>query len=138
MLLRFQEKNLIKHRGKQRTDSTQVLAAIRQVNRLELVGETLRYALNEIAETSPEWLKKVVSNDWFARYSWRFDNYRLPKNKNEREQLALLIGFNGHYLLQRIWSDSNTTRLSLFRYEKQSNIKGFSLLYFLNRAVLMV
>jgi transposase len=30
MLLRFQEKNLIKHRGKQRTDSTQVFAAIRQ------------------------------------------------------------------------------------------------------------
>lgn len=47
MLLRFQEKNLLKHRGKQRTDSTQVIAAIRQVNRLELVGETLRAALNE-------------------------------------------------------------------------------------------
>jgi len=52
MLLRFQEKNLIKHRGKQRTDSTQMIAAIRQVNRLELAGETLRAALNEIA-TAP-------------------------------------------------------------------------------------
>jgi Transposase DDE domain len=107
MLLRFQEKNLIKYKGKQRTDSTQVLAAIRQLNRLELVGETLRFALNEIAETSAEWLKEVVSHDWFDRYSWRFDNYRLPKNKSEREQLALLIGFNGHYLLQKIWSESD-------------------------------
>lgn len=116
MLLRFQEQNLIKHRGKQRTDSTQVLAAIRQVNRLELVGEALRFALNEIAETEPEWLKGIISDDWFDRYSWRFDNYRLPKNKGEREQLALLIGFNGHYLLQKIWFDSDK-RLKLIELE---------------------
>ena len=32
---------LVKAGGKQRTDSTRVLAAIREVNRLELVGETL-------------------------------------------------------------------------------------------------
>ncbi len=51
MLLQFQEQNLIKHRGKQRTDSTQVLAAIRQVNRLKLVGETLRAALNTNEES---------------------------------------------------------------------------------------
>jgi transposase len=103
MLLRFTEKKLIKHRGKQRTDSTQVLAAIRQVNRLELVGEALRAALNEIADKAPQWLKRIVSDDWFDNYSWRFDNYRLPKDKSEREQLGLKIGFDGHYLLQKIW-----------------------------------
>lgn len=103
MLLRFTEKKLIKHRGKQRTDSTQVLAAIRQVNRLELVGEALRAALNEIALFAPQWLKKIVSDDWFDNYSWRFDNYRLPKEKSEREQLGLKIGFDGHYLLHKIW-----------------------------------
>jgi transposase len=37
---------LIKPRGKQRTDSTHVLAAIRVMNRLELVGETFRATLN--------------------------------------------------------------------------------------------
>jgi transposase len=86
MLLRFQEKNLIKHRGKQRTDSTQMIAAIRQVNRLELAGETLRAALNEIATVAPEWLKQIISEDWYEGYRWRFDDYRLPKKKNEREQ----------------------------------------------------
>ena len=53
MLLRFQEKNLIKHRGKQRTDSTQMIAAIRQVNRLELAGETLRAALYHVSLIGP-------------------------------------------------------------------------------------
>ena len=103
MLLRFQEKNLIKHRGKQRTDSTQMIAAIRQVNRLELAGETLRAALNEIATVAPEWLKQIISEDWYERYRWRFDDYRLPKKKNEREQLAWQIGLDGHYLLDQVW-----------------------------------
>jgi transposase len=103
MVVRFQEKNLIKSRGKQRTDSTQVIAAIRQVNRLELVGETLRAALNEIATVSPEWLKAIISEDWYERYSWRFDNYRLPKKQNEREEMARQIGLDGYYLLQQIW-----------------------------------
>jgi hypothetical protein len=103
MLLRFQEKNLIKHRGKQRTDSTQIIAAIRQVNRLELAGETLRAALNEIATVAPEWLKQIISEDWYERYRWRFDDYRLPKKKNEREQLARQIGLDGHYLLDQVW-----------------------------------
>ncbi|MCP6762474.1 MAG: IS1182 family transposase [Fischerella sp. CENA71] len=103
MLVKFQEKKLIKNRSKQRTDSTQVIAAIRQLNRLELVGETLRAALNSIAFVEPEWLRAMISDEWFERYSWRFDNYRLPKNKKEREELALKIGFDGHYLLHQIW-----------------------------------
>src|SRR5438445_5822217 len=40
-----QARALLKARGRQRTDSTRVLAAIRALNRLELVGETLRAAL---------------------------------------------------------------------------------------------
>lgn len=40
MLARFQAKGYLKARGQQRTDSTHVLAAVRQLNRLELVGET--------------------------------------------------------------------------------------------------
>lgn len=37
-------KGLFKERGQQRTDATRVLAAIRVMNRLELVGETMRAA----------------------------------------------------------------------------------------------
>ena len=44
---------LVKARGRQRTDSTHVLAAIRTLNRLELVGETLRAALNSLATVAP-------------------------------------------------------------------------------------
>ena len=47
---------LLKTRGRQRTDSTHVLAAIRVLNRLERVGETLRAALNSLAVVAPAWV----------------------------------------------------------------------------------
>ena len=42
MLKRFEEINLISARGKQRTDSTHIIAAVRELSRLENLGETLR------------------------------------------------------------------------------------------------
>lgn len=38
MLVKFQEAGLLKQRGKQRTDSSHVIAAIRVLNRIETVG----------------------------------------------------------------------------------------------------
>ncbi len=98
MVSHLKEHKLIKTRGKQRTDSTQVVAAIRQVNRLELVGETIRATLNQIATLAPEWLQEIISEDGFDRYSERFENYRLPKEKTKREEMALLIGRDGQFL----------------------------------------
>jgi transposase len=49
LLSRVQELGLLKHRGRQRTDSTHVLAAVRMLNRLERVGESLRATLNVLA-----------------------------------------------------------------------------------------
>src|SRR6185295_15661391 len=47
------ERELVKARGKQRTDATRVLAAIRVMNRLELIGESIRAALNELSTVAP-------------------------------------------------------------------------------------
>jgi transposase len=103
MLAQLKEQKLLKSRGRQRTDSTHVLAAIRQINRLELVGETLRHLLNELATVAPQWLKAQVSLDWFDRYGARFEQYRLPSEKTARDQLALTIGADGHHILSAIY-----------------------------------
>src|SRR3954464_2065121 len=65
----------LKARGTQRTDSTHVLAAIRVVTRLELVGETMRAALNSLSVVAAEWLAAHVTADWFDRYSHRVESY---------------------------------------------------------------
>lgn len=73
----FRDKRLLKERGKQRTDSTDVLASIRVMNRLELICETMRAALNELATVVPEWLRSQALPEWFERYSPRAEQTRL-------------------------------------------------------------
>lgn len=102
MLTHFLAHGLLKARGRQRTDSTHVLAAIRTLNRLELVAETLIHTLNVLATIAPDWLKSQVPVEWFNRYEKRFDEYRLPKEKRERKILAETIGTDGHHLLEML------------------------------------
>lgn len=95
----------LKARGKQRTDSTHVLGAIRTLNRLETVGETMRATLNVLATVAPEWLRIHIAAEWFDRYEKRFEGYRLPKGKAERKQYAEVVGKDGFDLLEVIYSD---------------------------------
>jgi transposase len=93
------QRGWLKARGRQRTDSTHVLAAVKALNHLELVGETLRHALNVLATVVPEWLKQHIQPEWFDRYGERVEDYRLPKDKTEREAMSGVIGTDGSSLL---------------------------------------
>ena len=93
---------LLKVRGRQRTDSTHVLAAIRVLNRLERVGETLRAALNNLAVVAPTWLQTLAPPEWYDRYSHRVENYQFPKSEAARQAFAAVIGADGQRLLQAI------------------------------------
>lgn len=96
MLKCFQGKGLLKAPKQQRTDATHVLAAIRNLTRLENVGETLRAALNSLAEVAPDWLRQIVPvADWYERYGQRFQESRLPSSETERQAMASLIGAVG-------------------------------------------
>ena len=98
-LQRCRENGLLKERGKQRTDATRVLAAIRVMNRLELVGETMRAALNAIATEAPLWLRQVAPSEWYERYGRRIEDYRLPKSQEKRAAYAQRVGEDGFQLL---------------------------------------
>ncbi len=102
LLTLFEERGLLKARGKQRTDSTHVLAAVRMLNRLETVGETLRHALNILAEVAPDWLRGQAPPEWYDRYATRMDNYRFPKEEPKRQALGAQIGADGFALLAAV------------------------------------
>ncbi len=94
------EKGLLKSRGQQRTDATRVLASVRKLNRLELVGETMRAALNELATVEPEWLAAIVPDEqWYERYGRRVEDYQLPTSKAKRDAWAQRVGDDAYYLL---------------------------------------
>ena len=99
LLAQLKTHGFVKAHGRQRTDSTHVLAAIHVLNRLECVGETLRQALNTLAVVAPTWLQSWVPAAWFDRYGQRRPDYRLPKSKEERTALAEQIGADGQQLL---------------------------------------
>jgi transposase len=102
LLARIRGRGLLKTRGRQCTDSTHVLAAIRTLNLLERVGETLRHALNRVAMVAPDWLRAWVPPEWFDRYGPRMDTYRLPKTTAARTALVAVIGADGRRLLQAV------------------------------------
>jgi transposase len=100
LLERFSQQGLLRKRGRQRTDATHVLAAIRTLGRLECIGETLRVALNAAAKAAPDWLRQCVPASWLTLYAQRFDDYRLPEAKDKRIALAEQIGADGRLLLE--------------------------------------
>jgi transposase len=97
-----QARGLLKARGRQRTDATHVLASIRVLNRLELLGETLRAALNELAAAAPDWLRGAAPRAWYERYARRVEDGRLPRAAAEREAYARAVGEDGFALLDRL------------------------------------
>ena len=103
MLEHFKARGLIGSRGRQRTDSTHVLGAVRDLHLLELVTETLRATLNDLAAAAPEWLQAVAELRWFKLYAQRAENWRLPGgSKDKRDAYAQEVGTDGFALLDAL------------------------------------
>ncbi len=78
------DRGLLQARGRQRSDSTRVLALLRTLTRLTLVAETMRHALNALADAAPGWLAAHGDPAWAERYAARVEEYRLPQDPAAR------------------------------------------------------
>jgi transposase len=90
----------IKTRGKQRTDSPHVVAAIRRLSDLECGQEALRSALNQRSAVHATWVRQRVPLEGYERYGPRADVSRFPKETSQRDALALRVGAEGDQLLE--------------------------------------
>lgn len=88
--------------GRQRTDSTHVLARVRVLNRLESIGESLRAALNVLAIAHPAWLRARVPAEWEERYGAPIEDFHRPKREGSRRAWAEEMGRDGHWLLAQL------------------------------------
>jgi transposase len=93
---------LLRAGGRQRTDSTHVLAAVRTLNRMEFVGETLRASLEALAAAAPQWLAPLIDAGWAERYGARIDAYRFPKGEDVRTRWAQQVGRDGYLILDAV------------------------------------
>ncbi|MFC8583676.1 transposase [Streptomyces sp. NPDC057217] len=99
-LARLKEAGLVRERTTQRTDSTHVLAAVRDLTRLELVIESVRAALEEVAGISPHLLDELVDEGWGLRYG---RPVRLGKNPTKPMTRILATGNDAVRLLEHLY-----------------------------------
>ncbi|MEU2134175.1 transposase [Streptomyces sp. NPDC018352] len=104
VLATARRRGLVTARGSARTDSTHVLSALRELNQLELVAETLRSALNAVALAEPGRLSEHARPDWFKHYATRAEEYADTKERSRRDQTYQRIGDDGMHLLRMIWA----------------------------------
>jgi transposase len=106
LLARLAAEGLVKAGGKQRTDSTHVIAAVRALHTIELAGESMRAALEALAAACPGWLaQRICVADWNRRYGARIDSWRLPAGRAEQGRLAVEFARDGYALVQACYED---------------------------------
>ena len=102
LLGRLKALGLVAAGGRQRTDSTHVLAKVADVNRLELAAETVRAALEALAAAEPGWLAGVIDASWQQAYGTRPGLARPPASAAARARLAVQHGRDGYRLLDAV------------------------------------
>jgi len=89
LLTALKDRSLVKAGGKQRTDSTRVLAAVRDLNRLEPARETLRAALEALACAAPDWLAGAMPvRERAERYGPRTHSWHPPASTSKPSDRA--------------------------------------------------
>jgi transposase len=106
LLERCREGGWLKVHGRQRTDSTHVLAKIRSLSRALCVAQTMVYVLNVLSEVAPDWVRAQVPAEWVERYGERLYHERLPKEEQERKQYVNQVGTDGWMVLDALQAPS--------------------------------
>jgi hypothetical protein len=104
LVVRLAAEGLVKAGGKQRTDSTHVVAAVAALNRLELAGESVRAAAEALAAAHPDWLEqRICVADWARRYGTPMTSWRPPASKAKQDELAIAYARDGYALLEAVY-----------------------------------
>ncbi len=109
---RMHNAGMIKERGRQRTDSTQVLAAVRELTHAELVLEAVRAALEEASRNTPGVLDDLVDAGQATRYG---RPVRLPSQPSHPVTRLKQAGADAHQLLQRLPPHRRRSRAEALR-----------------------
>ena len=108
LLARLAASGLVRAGGKQRTDSTHVIAAVAALNRLELAGESVRAALEATAAAHPDWVaQRICVPDFARRYGTPMTSWRPPVSQARRDELAIACARDGYALLEAVYDSSS-------------------------------
>ena len=113
LLERLAADGLVRAGGKQRTDSTHVVAAVAALNRLELAGESVRAALEALAAAHPDWTARALDvSEWARRYGTPLTDWRPPASQKKQDELAAAYGRDGYALLEAVYGKASPAWLA--------------------------
>jgi len=108
LLDRLAADGLVTAGGRQRTDSTHVIAAVAALNRLELAGESVRAVLEALSAAHPDWLaQRICVSDFARRYGTPMTSWRPPASEARRKELAIGYARDGYALLEAVYDSSS-------------------------------
>jgi transposase len=113
LLERLSVDGLVRAGGKQRTDSTHVIAAVAGLNRLELAGESVRAAAEALTAAHPGWVSDVLHvSEWARRYGAPVTGWRPPASKKKQDELAVAYAEDGYALLRAVYDKASPAWLA--------------------------
>ena len=103
VLAQLKQLGFFKHKGIQHTDSIGILSHHRRMKRIELCIETMRGCIKHLLHHAPEWTRATLPTEWEERYAKHCKSERL--SEEERQALAMVVGDDGQWLLERLEQD---------------------------------
>jgi hypothetical protein len=94
----------VKAGGKQRTDSSHVVAAVAELNQLELARESVRAAAGALTAAHPGWAASALHvSDWTRKYGTRSPAGASPPRRRNRTKFAVTCVKDGYALLRAVY-----------------------------------
>ena len=102
ILNRLSESELVRFGYVEWPIAPDVLSAVCRLSRLERLIEAMRLTLEALADRRSEWLRGVALPHWYNRYDQVLSTGVLPRLKEEQEAVAIGIGTDAVYLLEKV------------------------------------
>jgi transposase len=90
LLAYLRERGVVQAGGRQRTDATHILGAVKQMSDMEVMREAVRLALSALVSTDAKWTMRWIPASFTQNYSRTLPNYRMSK-----QELAVFIQQTG-------------------------------------------
>jgi len=128
VLKKIESLGFLKKRGYQRTDSTHVLAVVRQLSRLENLSEGLRMALKAVEQADGAFYKAKLPALYREHWSKPLSDYQMTDD--ERKAALQRVGEDMHWLLGFL----KTNRASFLRFPELEVVQALFSQHFLLQA----
>jgi transposase len=102
LLVYLREQGLVGADGKQRTDATHIIGAVKQMSDVEVVREGIRLAIGDLMSLDAMWSVEHLPASFIKSYSRAMPSYRM--SKMEVEELIQETGEEARWLLDLVAS----------------------------------